>query len=43
MMQSLALGIPTQTPAPDSWGAMFDTRYQHRTAYVIEDFLHLAS
>jgi spermidine/putrescine transport system substrate-binding protein len=27
------------TPAPDSWGAMFDARYRHRTAYVIEDFL----
>lgn len=27
------------TPAPDSWGAMFDPRYQRRTAYVIEDFL----
>jgi len=26
-------------PAPDSWGAMFDRRYQRRTAYVIEDFL----
>jgi len=27
------------TPAPDSWGAMFDPRYKRRTAYVIEDFL----
>jgi spermidine/putrescine transport system substrate-binding protein len=27
------------TPVPDSWGAMFDPRYKHRTAYVIEDFL----
>lgn len=27
------------TPAPDSWGAMFDPKYRRRTAYVIEDFL----
>jgi len=26
-------------PPPDSWGAMFDPAYKHRTAYVIEDFL----
>jgi spermidine/putrescine transport system substrate-binding protein len=26
-------------PPPDSWGAMFDTRFKGKTAYVIEDFL----
>jgi spermidine/putrescine transport system substrate-binding protein len=26
-------------PPPDSWGAMFDARFKHKTAYVIEDFL----
>jgi len=26
-------------PAPESWGAMFDSRYKGRIAYVIEDFL----
>jgi spermidine/putrescine transport system substrate-binding protein len=26
-------------PPPDSWGAMFDARFRHKTAYVIEDFL----
>ncbi len=27
------------TPAPDSWGAMFDSRFKRRLTYVIEDFL----
>lgn len=27
------------TPAPDSWGAMFDPRYRGRVTYDIEDFL----
>jgi spermidine/putrescine transport system substrate-binding protein len=27
------------TPAPDSWGAMFDPRYKGRVTYDIEDFL----
>jgi spermidine/putrescine transport system substrate-binding protein len=27
------------TPAPDSWGAMFDPKYKGRTTYDIEDFL----
>ena len=27
------------TPAPESWGAMFDPRYKGRTTYDIEDFL----
>ncbi len=27
------------TPAPDSWGAMFDTKYKGRVTYDIEDFL----
>jgi len=27
------------TPAPDSWGAMFDPKYQGRVTYDIEDFL----
>jgi spermidine/putrescine transport system substrate-binding protein len=27
------------TPAPDSWGAMFDTKFKGRVTYDIEDFL----
>jgi spermidine/putrescine transport system substrate-binding protein len=27
------------TPAPDSWGAMFDPKYKGRVTYDIEDFL----
>ena len=27
------------SPAPDSWGAMFDPKYRGRTTYDIEDFL----
>ena len=30
------------TPAPDSWGAMFDPKYKGRVTYDIEDFLQCA-